>query len=82
LLLNAVLDGLGVGYFPELIVSSHIANGRLVRLLQDWCGHFPAVYLFYPSRRQMPGPLRAFLDFMREHHTFPSLGPKGLPNSS
>ena len=82
LILNAVLDGLGVGYFPEILVSSHIANGSLLRLLDDWSGHFPGVYLFYPSRRQMPGPLRAFVDFMREHHTFPSHGPNSLPKSS
>jgi DNA-binding transcriptional LysR family regulator len=69
LLLNAVLDGLGVGYFPEVIVSSHVANGRLVRLMEDWCGHFPGIFLFYPSRRQMPSPLRAFVDFMRQHNT-------------
>ena len=76
LILNAVLDGLGVGYFPEWLVSSHVANGRLVRLLEDWCGILSSgVFLFYPSRRQMPGPLRAFVDFMREHHTFPSPGP-------
>jgi DNA-binding transcriptional LysR family regulator len=78
LMLHAVLDGLGVGYFPEILVSSHIANGRLVRLLEDWCGRFPGLYLFYPSRRQMPGPLRAFVDFMREHHTFQSPGQNGL----
>jgi DNA-binding transcriptional LysR family regulator len=80
LILNAVLDGLGVGYFPEILVSSYIANGRLVRLLEDWCGHFPGLYLFYPSRRQMPGPLRAFVDFMREHHTFQSPGQNDLAN--
>ena len=75
---SGFLDGLGVGYFPEILVSSYIANGRLVRLLEDWCGRFPGLYLFYPSRRQMPGPLRAFVDFMREHHTFQSPGQNNL----
>jgi DNA-binding transcriptional LysR family regulator len=69
LVLHAVLDGLGIGYFPEILVSSHLANGRLVRVLKDWSGHFSGVFLFYPSRRQMPGPLRAFVDFMRAHNT-------------
>ena len=68
LLLNAVLDGLGIGYCPEILVSSHLADGRLARLLEDWSGHFPGIFLFYPSRRQMPGPLRAFVDFMRQQH--------------
>ena len=78
LILDAVLHGLGVGYFPEILVSSYLANGRLVRLLGDWCGRFPGLYLFYPSRRQMPAPLRAFVDFMREHHTFQSPGQNNL----
>jgi DNA-binding transcriptional LysR family regulator len=69
LVLHAVLDGLGIGYFPEILVSSQIADGRLVRLLDGWCGHLAGVFLFYPSRRQMPGPLRAFIDFMRDHNT-------------
>jgi DNA-binding transcriptional LysR family regulator len=64
LVVNAVLGGIGVGYIPELLVSSHVASGRLVRLLEDWCGHVSGVFLYYPSRRQMPGALRAFIDFM------------------
>ena len=69
LVLHAVLDGLGIGYFPEILVSSHVANGRLTRVMEDWCGRLTGVFLFYPSRRQVPGPLRAFIDFMHEHNT-------------
>jgi DNA-binding transcriptional LysR family regulator len=65
LVLNAVLEGIGIGYFPEIMVSSQVADGRLVRLLDDWCVHLSSVFLYYPSRRQMPGALRAFIDFIR-----------------
>jgi DNA-binding transcriptional LysR family regulator len=65
LLVNAVLDGIGVGYIPELLVSSCVADGRMVPLLADWSRPVSGVFLYYPSRRQMPGPLRAFIDFMR-----------------
>jgi len=65
LVVNAVLGGIGVGYVPELLISSHIASGRLVRLLENWRGSVSGVFLYYPSRRQMPGALRAFIDFMR-----------------
>jgi DNA-binding transcriptional LysR family regulator len=34
-------------------------------LLGEWCGHLSGVYLYYPSRRQVPAPLRAFIDFVR-----------------
>jgi DNA-binding transcriptional LysR family regulator len=65
LLLNAVLEGIGIGYLPEVLVSRHLADGRLVQLLENWCGHATGPFLYYPSRRQMPGALRAFIDFMR-----------------
>jgi DNA-binding transcriptional LysR family regulator len=65
LVLNALLEGVGIGYVPELLVASSIASGRLVQLLDDWCGHVSGVFLYYPSRRQVPGALRAFIDFMR-----------------
>jgi len=64
LVVNAVLDGIGVGYVPELLISSHVANGRLVPLLGNWCGRVSGVFLYYPSRHHMPGPLRAFIDFI------------------
>src|ERR1700761_239225 len=65
LVLNVVLEGKGVGYLPTLLISPHLADGRLVQLLPDWQGHPSAPFLYYPSRRQMPGALRAFIDFMR-----------------
>jgi DNA-binding transcriptional LysR family regulator len=65
LVLNAVLDGIGIGYLTEHVISPRVADGQLVPLLGDWCGHFSGAFLYYPSRRQVPGPLRAFIDFMR-----------------
>jgi DNA-binding transcriptional LysR family regulator len=70
LVLNAVLDGIGIGYISEPVVSTRIAGGQLVPLLGDWCGHMSGVYLYYPSRRQMPAPLRAFIGFMRTQSPF------------
>jgi len=65
LVMNAVLDGVGIGYISEPIIQAQIADGKLIPLLGDWCGHLSGVFLYYPSRRQLPGPLRAFIDFMR-----------------
>ncbi|WP_285222269.1 MULTISPECIES: hypothetical protein [unclassified Lysobacter] len=36
-------------------------------MLPQWTPAFPGVYLYYPGRRQMPAPLRAFVEFLREH---------------
>ena len=58
--LNATLAGFGLAYLPEDQVREHLAAGRLVRVLGDWCPPFPGCYLYYPSRRQ-PTPAFALL---------------------
>ncbi|CAN7281708.1 LysR family transcriptional regulator [Phyllobacterium sp. LjRoot231] len=50
--LNAVLAGMGLAFMPEDLVRAHIAEGRLVCVLSDWCPPFPGYHLYYPSRRQ------------------------------
>lgn len=65
LVVNAALEGIGIGYVPESLVAHDVASGRLTALLDNWCLHVSGVFLFYPSRRQMPGTLRGFIDFMR-----------------
>lgn len=64
LMLRAVLDGVGIGYLFDYHVAEHITAGRLVSMLDDWTPPFPGFHLYYPSRRQMPPPLRAFVDFV------------------
>ncbi len=58
--LNAVLAGLGLAYLPEDQVQAHLADGRLIRVLADWCPPFSGYHLYYPSRRQ-PAPAFALL---------------------
>ena len=58
--LNAVLTGLGLAYLPEDQVQTQLAEGRLVRVLDDWCSPFSGYHLYYPSRRQ-PTPAFALL---------------------
>ena len=58
--LNAVLAGFGMAYLPEDQVQAHIADGRLIRVLGDWCPPFLGYHLYYPSRRQ-PTPAFALV---------------------
>ncbi|WP_027554572.1 LysR family transcriptional regulator [Bradyrhizobium sp. Cp5.3] len=58
--MNAVLAGLGLAYLPEDLVKREIADGRLIRVLADWCAPFAGYHLYYPSRRQ-PTPAFAVL---------------------
>ena len=59
-LLNAALKGFGLAYLMEGQVQPHIAKGRLVRVLSDWCAPFSGYHLYYTSRRQ-PSPVFALL---------------------
>lgn len=52
---DAALAGLGIVLLPEDEVMQHLATGRLVRVMEDWCPKFAGYHLYYPSRRQ-PSP--------------------------
>ncbi|MCD9116891.1 LysR family transcriptional regulator [Pseudomonas bijieensis] len=54
-IVQGAVAGLGVAYLPEEEFEPHLQEGRLVRVLEDWCPPFSGYYLYYPSRRQ-PSP--------------------------
>jgi DNA-binding transcriptional LysR family regulator len=61
----AALDGLALAYTFEDQVSKHIADGRLIRVLEDWCEPFPGYHLYYPSRRQHTAAFALFVEALR-----------------
>lgn len=65
LMVDAALDGAGLAYVLEGQVEELLAKRKLVRVLADWCPAYPGFFLYYPSRRQLPAALRAFVDFAR-----------------
>src|SRR5262249_17492479 len=69
LVLQAAINGIGIGYLPEMFVAPAIAQGRLVPLLEDWAPRISGLFLYYSSRRQVPAPLQAFIAFMRGEKT-------------
>jgi DNA-binding transcriptional LysR family regulator len=62
---NAALAGLGLTYLPEDRVQIHIAEGRLIRVLDDWCPSFPGYHLYYPTRRQSSPAFAVLVDGLR-----------------
>jgi DNA-binding transcriptional LysR family regulator len=62
---QAALDGAGFWSTFDGYVADDLAKGRLVSVLDDWQSPFPGPFLYYPSRRQIPPPLQALLDFLR-----------------
>ncbi|EJC79595.1 transcriptional regulator [Rhizobium leguminosarum bv. trifolii WSM2297] len=63
--LNAALAGAGLAYLPEDAVQAHLADGRLVRVLEDWCPPFPGYHLYYPSRRHASAAFTLVVDALR-----------------
>ena len=66
LMLQAALDGTGLAFVFEAQAAELIKQKKLVRVLADWCPAYPGFFLYYPSRRQLPAVLRAFIDFARQ----------------
>ncbi|TCV94829.1 DNA-binding transcriptional LysR family regulator [Luteibacter rhizovicinus] len=63
--LSAVLAGLGLAYLPEDQVRDYMDDGRLVRVLADWCPPFSGYHLYYPSRRQPSPAFTLLVDALR-----------------
>ncbi|XKM42531.1 LysR family transcriptional regulator [Rhizobium ruizarguesonis] len=63
--LNAALAGMGLAYMPEDLVEAHLADGRLVRVLEDWCPPFSGYHLYYPSRRHTSPAFALVVDALR-----------------
>ncbi|MFW9265872.1 LysR family transcriptional regulator [Pseudomonas sp. NR3] len=52
--LEAALQGLGLAFMPQDLVREAVAQGRLIRVLEDWCEPFSGYHLYYPSRQSSP----------------------------
>jgi DNA-binding transcriptional LysR family regulator len=63
--LEASIAGYGLAYVLEDRVRAHLADGRLIRVLADWCPPFSGYHLYYPSRRQPTPAFVLLLDALR-----------------
>ncbi len=62
---SAAIAGLGIVFLFEDWLRPALDNGSLVPVLRPWWQSFSGPFLYYPSRRHMPAPLRAFVDFIK-----------------
>jgi DNA-binding transcriptional LysR family regulator len=65
LAVDAAVAGLGIVYLFEDWLRPHLDRGVLEPVLESWWPSFNGPYLYYPGRRLVPAPLRAFVDFIR-----------------
>lgn len=62
---SAAVAGLGIIYGFEEFLAADLRKGTLVPILEEWWQGFAGPFLYYASRRLMPAPLRAFVDFIK-----------------
>jgi DNA-binding transcriptional LysR family regulator len=65
LAVEAALAGTGIIYLFEDWLRPHLDSGALEPILEPWWQRFPGPFLYYPGRRLLPAPLRAFVDFIK-----------------
>lgn len=66
LMLQAALAGEGLAYLSDMAAAESMAAGLLQSVLEDWSPQYPGLSLYYPSRRNIPARLRAFIDLVRQ----------------
>jgi len=76
LMVDAAIDGVGIVYLFEDWLRPHLDSGALEPILEPWWPGFSGPFLYYPGRRLVPAPLRAFVDFIKR---LPNLPP---PNTA
>ncbi|MCC6776408.1 MAG: LysR family transcriptional regulator [Hyphomicrobiales bacterium] len=63
--IEAAVAGFGIAFVPEDLAQPHLAKGRLIRVLDDWCQPWSGYHLYYPSRRQTSAAFSLLIDALR-----------------
>jgi len=63
--ISAAISGLGIIHHFEGWLRPALNSGALEPVLEEWWTTSLGLFLYFPSRRHMPGPLRAFVDFVK-----------------
>jgi DNA-binding transcriptional LysR family regulator len=61
---EAAIAGTGIIILFEDWLRPHLDSGALEPVLEPWWQRFSGPFLYYPGRRHLPAPLRAFVDFV------------------
>ena len=64
LAIEAAIAGIGIITLFEDWLQPHLDRGALEPVLEPWWPRFSGPFLYYPGRRYLPAPLRAFVDFI------------------
>lgn len=64
-MLDAALSGYGLAYVPADVAQPHVAAGRLIGVLEDWCPTFPGLHAYYANRRESSRAMGLVIDALR-----------------
>jgi DNA-binding transcriptional LysR family regulator len=65
LAVSCAIAGVGIIHLFEDMLRPHLESGALEPILEPWWQPFSGPFLYYPGRRHLPAPLRAFVDFLK-----------------
>lgn len=65
-ILQAGLEGIGLVYTLADYTRAHVARGRLIAVLDDWCPTYQGYHLYYPSRRHHSPAFSLLLDALKQ----------------
>ncbi|MET4575975.1 LysR family transcriptional regulator [Ottowia thiooxydans] len=65
LMVDAAIEGVGIAFVPEHLAEAALSDGRLERVLTDWCPAYPGLHLYYPGHRHVSSGLRALIAALR-----------------
>ena len=82
LAVDAAIAGTGIITLFEDWLRPHLDSGALEPVLESWWQPFSGPFLYYPGRRYLPAPLRAFVDFIGALRTLPRLAPERSRNAA
>ena len=68
----SAVAGLGIVRLFDDLLRPHFERGTLEPVLESWAQSFSGPFLYYPGRRHLPAPLRAFVDFVKDQGTWES----------
>ncbi|MGU2071099.1 LysR family transcriptional regulator [Pseudomonas aeruginosa] len=66
LMVEAAMDGIGIAFVPDHLATAGLRDGRLERVLEDWCPEYSGLCLYYSSQRHVSPILRALIDTLND----------------
>lgn len=66
LMVDAAIDGIGIAFVPDHLAAQALEDGRLKRVLDEWCPAYPGLCLYYSGRRHVSSGLRALIKMLTE----------------